>query len=183
MSEEELKPCPFCGGEAKIYDGDTPFNDIGCGKDDCPCQIASFFEYEKDGAKEEAIKAWNTRSAPSVDVEGVKTQFERTNESLLYGLKELGFEHKIEGGFHHVKGHNFKYKHVGLHNIATRIKQYLKEVTKPTPRNEEALRVFGEVRHWLQQLAALSDREPSKAVIDKLDFLEKALTTTTNGEE
>lgn len=75
MSEEkqiELKPCPFCGGEANvyeyeaeqaIYDKDTlGFLDIerceryGCGCPTCGCIIAD------KTSKQKAIEAWNRRA-------------------------------------------------------------------------------------------------------------------------
>lgn len=53
---EELKPCPFCGGEAKIYRPDDGSLFIGC-KIGCVNQ-------EPFAAEEGAIKAWNTRAEP-----------------------------------------------------------------------------------------------------------------------
>lgn len=56
---EELKPCPFCGGEnvaISPYDGAKA---IICM--DCLCQSAS---YREDNALENAVSAWNRRAAP-----------------------------------------------------------------------------------------------------------------------
>lgn len=54
--EYELKPCPFCGGEARII------SDIYVGKLEhlaaCRYCKASSWTYE---SKEEAIEAWNNR--------------------------------------------------------------------------------------------------------------------------
>ena len=48
----ELKPCPFCGGEAKLYDAYGPYI-VECGN----CRAANGrFPYEK-----KAIEHWNTR--------------------------------------------------------------------------------------------------------------------------
>jgi Lar family restriction alleviation protein len=56
----ELKPCPFCGREAVVYDaGDTDFGPawyVACDK--CSCQID-----KEHYTKAEAIAAWNQRPA------------------------------------------------------------------------------------------------------------------------
>jgi Lar family restriction alleviation protein len=58
----ELKPCPFCGGEAKIEEiPGTPFTDesyawgVGCNE----CNIGWYEEQ-----KSEAIAKWNRRTQP-----------------------------------------------------------------------------------------------------------------------
>lgn len=72
MTTNELKPCPFCGGDAKtydyegkrdIYDPDTLgyvdaeyFTRWGCG-----CEVCGAMVHEKR-SEAEAIEAWNTRA-------------------------------------------------------------------------------------------------------------------------
>lgn len=57
---EELKPCPFCGGEAVLWSPHQYDFRIGC-KDDCiPCKMEVYNEREDD-----CIKAWNTRTHPA----------------------------------------------------------------------------------------------------------------------
>lgn len=57
---EELKPCPFCGGEAKRFTigNDEPNNAggdcIGCGQ----CGASSHVEF---GREENLVSCWNTR--------------------------------------------------------------------------------------------------------------------------
>ena len=54
---EELKPCPFCGGEAEV--SEIAWNVIQCTA--CTCQLIVL--PIPDGATEEyAIEAWNTRA-------------------------------------------------------------------------------------------------------------------------
>jgi Lar family restriction alleviation protein len=60
----ELKPCPFCGGEAKIVDnGEASTNkyyfvDVLC--KDMSCRgYSSCLEYK---TKQQAIEAWNRRA-------------------------------------------------------------------------------------------------------------------------
>ena len=56
----ELKPCPFCGGEASVI-RHADFYGIWHGKSDSPCY---FSEKEFWGflSEAEAIEAWNRRA-------------------------------------------------------------------------------------------------------------------------
>lgn len=57
---DDLKKCPFCGGEAR-YTYEMPYNYIVCMK----CYAASPMinnAYKQRDGKEEAIKAWNRRA-------------------------------------------------------------------------------------------------------------------------
>ena len=57
---EELKPCPFCGGEASVDVDDNGYYVVGCDKDACcPCNI--FYNNRGYYSEKEAIKRWNTR--------------------------------------------------------------------------------------------------------------------------
>lgn len=69
MSNAELKPCPFCGGEAWLHSYEFHMGTGGysvlCKNENCPLV---FGEYTGDGYLEgvfyteaEAIEAWNTR--------------------------------------------------------------------------------------------------------------------------
>ena len=61
---EELKPCPFCGKEAFIFEracGDSLndiFFEIGCKTYECIMEEGSDFICD---TKEESIEAWNKR--------------------------------------------------------------------------------------------------------------------------
>ena len=63
---EELKPCPFCGGEA-IIAYDLAYWVVSC--TECPTKLTG---YRHNGhivesmTKEEAIKTWNTRHERTV---------------------------------------------------------------------------------------------------------------------
>ena len=57
MSEPKLKPCPFCGGEAKLINILNYYGDIYWVKcEECNAETPSDFE------KDEAIAAWNRRA-------------------------------------------------------------------------------------------------------------------------
>lgn len=56
----ELKPCPFCGGEAKLVYS-MPYNFVMCAK----CKVFGktiVDRYEQADGKAEAIEAWNRRA-------------------------------------------------------------------------------------------------------------------------
>jgi hypothetical protein len=57
---DELKPCPFCGGEAKVIDAGIEVW-VECTNEKCKC-----IRYFK-GTRKEAYKAWNTRATPTDD--------------------------------------------------------------------------------------------------------------------
>lgn len=46
---------------------------------------------------------------------------------MIKMLESIGFEHKIENGFHYVKGHCMNYAHTSLLNIGTRIKHDIEQ--------------------------------------------------------
>ena len=58
----ELKPCPFCGGEAGLFEVKGIDNDllgymVGCTEDHCEIRPSITKSLDKDGV----INAWNTR--------------------------------------------------------------------------------------------------------------------------
>ena len=63
MSEKmpELKPCPFCGGKTKIFQGsDDRLRGFVCDRKPC-AGSGMYFTFLVD-KQDDAIKAWNTRS-------------------------------------------------------------------------------------------------------------------------
>ena len=56
MTEQKLKPCPFCGGEAKICQEKGAYWEVAC--EDCYASVGVYNCYEDKG---EAIEAWNKR--------------------------------------------------------------------------------------------------------------------------
>lgn len=68
--QEQLKPCPFCGGEARLDEG--VFFNVGCGNYEC-----SMYSINKVRAirnRDEAIKAWNTRTPEVKQFSGYSTE-------------------------------------------------------------------------------------------------------------
>lgn len=62
--EDRLKPCPFCGGEARVEEHKF-WNDITRSFDiktySVVCDECSSTSFQHYRIKQEAIKAWNTR--------------------------------------------------------------------------------------------------------------------------
>ena len=63
---DKLKPCPFCGGEAKIFAYSEGGICVKCMR--CYCQTAALSDYsisdaQKSNAFEIIVKAWNRRAS------------------------------------------------------------------------------------------------------------------------
>lgn len=59
---ERLKPCPFCGSEAKIVESGMGVESCGYAQCTKCCSCSPFFLGE--GCYQKAIQAWNTRYEP-----------------------------------------------------------------------------------------------------------------------
>ena len=75
MSETKLKPCPFCGGEAKIATHDWGYSVkdylVYCS---CGCELKKFM------SKEDAINDWNTRKP----MDNIVAELEKEREKSIY---------------------------------------------------------------------------------------------------
>jgi len=64
MSDTQLKPCPFCGGEPSInhsgYLGGTSQCQVFCNNKDCGTETTQFLGNDLS-VRESAIRAWNKR--------------------------------------------------------------------------------------------------------------------------
>jgi Lar family restriction alleviation protein len=92
MSEQnELKPCPFCGGEAKLITGFPPMDDSNFV--DCPTCRASSLIFD---SAESAVANWNRRFADER-----KTDEQRVKQANLIGMAQsmdMFREDMIEAG-------------------------------------------------------------------------------------
>lgn len=70
----ELKPCPFCGGEAEWIIGGPGCAFISCKT--CPAETG-------DGSIPRILEAWNTRAALSTTPPAPVTTYERELRKLL----------------------------------------------------------------------------------------------------
>ena len=59
----ELKPCPFCGGEANVFGNydDSEYH-ANCTNNECGCCWVNHYDTE-----EEAIEAWNRRTQYTIE--------------------------------------------------------------------------------------------------------------------
>lgn len=89
MSETKLKPCPFCGGEAKALRNIHNYYIVKCSK----CSISTL----QRGKKAEAINAWNTRKP-------IDRILERLEEKYLEAKKNFVEESLLEGGRYLAQG-------------------------------------------------------------------------------
>lgn len=81
MSEIKLKPCPFCGGEAKINRMPHLWEySVQCNNVDCIVHPETE-GYEKG---EEAIEAWNTRKPMERIVEQLENKMDHSFENQRY---------------------------------------------------------------------------------------------------
>lgn len=67
MENKELLPCPFCGGEAKLWshhyaEEDLTLWQVRCNRDFLRKKCYMNDSFVTFGTEEEAIEAWNTRS-------------------------------------------------------------------------------------------------------------------------
>ena len=61
MSQDKLKPCPFCGGEASIISEQENFQIVGCRTElFMLCPTPTMVIYKTDGAW--GYDVWNRRS-------------------------------------------------------------------------------------------------------------------------
>ena len=79
----ELKPCPFCGGEAKLFTARGKCNQIvRC----LACNVSPGYRQ----TKKEAIEAWNTRAEQKpvavANISFTKEQLERLKEEVIHEL-------------------------------------------------------------------------------------------------
>ena len=89
MSDERIKPCPFCGGEAVIHKSKFGYG-VMCKTPFC-CNLTSTHD-----TKKEAIKTWNTRKP----MERIVTDLEELRADFV-GETNCGF---IEQCIEIVKG-------------------------------------------------------------------------------
>jgi Lar family restriction alleviation protein len=77
----ELKPCPFCGGEASEVEdqGHSTAYNVGCFNGDCTIEPNTWAD-----TKAEAIAAWNTRADLSRDLEQARQDIADLRQAVRY---------------------------------------------------------------------------------------------------
>ena len=76
----ELKRCPFCGGEARLFKTHENQHGIIHENDGCPISTEHFVGDWVYDTAEEAIKAWNTRKP----MQNIVERLEHFNEETFY---------------------------------------------------------------------------------------------------
>ena len=78
---EKLKPCPLCGGNAKVEHGLTGTPRVYCTK--CRCNTGGY------PTEAEAIKTWNTRTPEQVIAATLGSEREKALEELVQDWQAL----------------------------------------------------------------------------------------------
>lgn len=95
MTNDAIKPCPFCGGDADIdeFEGkllETVFA-ASCNNDDCPIGHKDHGSWP---TKTDALNSWNTRAAlaqaPKADVEALDA-FNWLKSMGMISFNDTGF--------------------------------------------------------------------------------------------
>ena len=94
---KELKPCPFCGGEATTSHG---FNTAGqyffISCEECGCRTRDFYKwYDGENYEIKAVEAWNTRKPIDEIVEQLENLKQHENENHAYATV-WGIQQSIE---------------------------------------------------------------------------------------
>lgn len=84
---EELKPCPFCGGEAQVRSYGKSTNYVRCGA----CKGRTWGCY---GTEQEAIDAWNTRHERTCRVVSSKDMYDVYDYYVVYTVLTLSCGHE-----------------------------------------------------------------------------------------
>lgn len=79
MSDIDLKPCPFCGGDAEIVHIDDGENEGGSCVSCSRCLASSNVEFE---FKENFVSNWNRRTEVDI-ITSLRTELERKDAALL----------------------------------------------------------------------------------------------------
>lgn len=88
----ELKPCPFCGGEAEIMEYSDRFQ-CGCKDEGCIAWVEEMPVYL---TRSGAIKDWNTRAERTCDVVFRSHEVSQTQTALVKSCSGCGFEFGTE---------------------------------------------------------------------------------------
>lgn len=84
----ELKPCPFCGGEAQRFtltEEDEPMNAGGDVITCTKCQASSHVEF---GRKENLVSRWNTRTTSLAAQDGLVDALRKIADTPAWGYPE-----------------------------------------------------------------------------------------------
>lgn len=88
----ELKPCPFCGGEANVIDhhNDDGSVSVGCNNDTCLGFSGLGWLYKTEA---EAIAAWNTRAERTCKIESSYLNDFTSNHECWYEFEmQCGYQ-------------------------------------------------------------------------------------------
>ena len=81
----DLKPCPFCGGEAYIYAPGPAEHHVACKNPNCYAETYGWM------TEAEAIAAWNARAERTCRIVGEWEPFTQTQDLRFPSCSECGY--------------------------------------------------------------------------------------------
>lgn len=90
MSKIKLKPCPFCGGEARLQQRARTSHGFYVICKNCGCRTP-FYQYQFDSVeklREEAITAWNTRKPVAAVLDRLEEYRDEFMDDIYNELRE-----------------------------------------------------------------------------------------------
>lgn len=88
---QELKPCPFCGGEAETSRGLHNYDMWGIWCPECKIAVSALYSSEQD-----AVAAWNRRAERTCRVEVERRKLSQTQTAVVKTCSGCGFEFGVE---------------------------------------------------------------------------------------
>ncbi|HPK26781.1 MAG TPA: Lar family restriction alleviation protein [Anaerolineaceae bacterium] len=148
----QIKPCPFCGGEAEV-DGDYEIYYVIC--TNCGARTATIDDNMADKPMMEVVKLWNRRELAVLAAESIR------RDNVLTGLEAdvKAMQQEWQEAHDELKRMRAQVTHEGFDDLATMIAKYK---TVMLAANETSIEQDDEIEKLKADLKKLSDCENCK---------------------